>query len=469
MAAVSTGESGAVVLATADASADVVRHNKLIESKHTLSLTERRFILVAVGQINSSDEDFKTYSIGAPEFFTLCGQAASKDHYGDAVRLAHSLVQRSTLIRDDAGKRFSAFPWFHRISYGDGRLQWAFNSQLKPYLLQLKSQFTRLTLEYALLLDSVYAGRIYDLLKQYERVGARTIAVDDLRTMLELKDSYPNFADFRKRVLDVAEREINAKTDIKMAWKEVKVGKKVVSLVFQIRPNVPAVTMDSPEVKDATVEAVFKRLLRHGVKEKKARILVEAYPVDRICRNIEKVEAALRAKGADIKNGAGFVIKAIEEDWRDERSLFAEEENKAAAEVIKRRAKADKLARALEAVKEEYIKYEKMATKVKWRELSLPERARIEERVRAKVARGETLHVDLVGPKLERAIAGNTVEEDIFVWLCFTDVLREQYPDLKKSLIEFAREARAHIDIIAALEAEAVATGASPEQDRKAA
>lgn len=447
------GDEPVLVLGKTDRTAIVVRHNMLLESKHTLTLMERRFVLWIVSQINSDDANLKAYRIGVTEWFRFCGQAASKDHYGDALRLVQSLVKRHTLIKDDRTKKYSGFPWFGRVTYahGDGYIEATLNPNLKPYLLQMKTHFTRMTLECAVLIDSVHAGRIYDLLKQYERIGERTITVDDLRSMLELTQSYPNFADFRKRVLDVAEREINAKTDIRIAQQEIKAGRKVAAIRFQIRPQVPAAT---GEVPDAAAAAALERLLRHGVAGTKARVLLDAYPLDRIDRNLDQAEHTMRAKG-NVENAAGFVIKAIEQDWHDERSVVMAAAKKTAAAVTKQVAKKTALARAVAAIEDEYAKYAKMAVRLRWRGLAASERQRIEHLVRERVASGTVPHADVVARKLERAIVGDKVEADLYVWLCFVDVLKAQFPDLKVSLLEFARRAEAHPDLIAALAAQA--------------
>jgi hypothetical protein len=67
-------------------------------------------------------------------------------------------------------------------------------------------------LQYAIQLRSVYAIRIYELLKQYQRLKQRTLAVAELRRMLAMT-SLSLIKDFRRRVIDTA-AEINAKTDL---------------------------------------------------------------------------------------------------------------------------------------------------------------------------------------------------------------------------------------------------------------
>ena len=61
-------------IASADRDALVVRHNKLIESRHKLSLTERKFILWIISQTSRNDKVLKKYRIHISEwieFFLL--------------------------------------------------------------------------------------------------------------------------------------------------------------------------------------------------------------------------------------------------------------------------------------------------------------------------------------------------------------------------------------------------------------
>ena len=59
-----------------------------------------------------------------------------------------------------------------------------FDPKLKPYLLQLKDQFTSIALQYAIQLKSLYAIRIYELLKQYQRLKQRTLGLSNPRSGL---------------------------------------------------------------------------------------------------------------------------------------------------------------------------------------------------------------------------------------------------------------------------------------------
>ena len=94
-----------------------------------------------------------------------------------------------------------------------------FDPNLRPYLLQLKENFTKYQLENVLSLSSFYAIRIYELCKQYETIKERTIEIKELKEILDIKaKSYNIYNRFKEKVLTIAEREINEKTDISIKF-----------------------------------------------------------------------------------------------------------------------------------------------------------------------------------------------------------------------------------------------------------
>ena len=74
-------------------------------------------------------------------------------------------------------------------------------------------------------LKSSYAIRIYELLKQYEKLQERTFLLDELRKMLGAEDIYPAYGNFKQRVLLPAQKELKKKTDISFEIEEIKKGR----------------------------------------------------------------------------------------------------------------------------------------------------------------------------------------------------------------------------------------------------
>lgn len=136
----------------------VVRHNKLIESKHLLSLPERRFVLWIVSKIQREDADFHLYRIPVLDFVRFAGLEKSDEYYSRIVEMANSLTKRNLGIKNDHTREYSFFPWFHRIDYkwGGGMIEAILHPDLKPFLLQLKERYTAITLRRCGLIFAIY-------------------------------------------------------------------------------------------------------------------------------------------------------------------------------------------------------------------------------------------------------------------------------------------------------------------------
>lgn len=114
-----------------------------------------------------------------------------------------------------------------------------FSPVLEPYLLNLKETYTKYRLGYVINFKSEYSFRFYELMKQYEAIGERTITVEEIRDLLMIdNDKYTKYSHLKAKVIQKAIEEINKFSDIKVILeKEEKEGKKVVGLVFSINKN----------------------------------------------------------------------------------------------------------------------------------------------------------------------------------------------------------------------------------------
>jgi len=157
------------------------------------------------------------------------------------------LLSKPLLIPETGG--FLICNWFSSYRYiaGKGRLEVSFDPALKPYMLELKQQFTKYKLENILRFKSVYSIRLYELAKSWEARGDFTISLDEFRQIIGLecldrkdkncKPKYKLYGDLKRKIINRAIKEINALSDIKLSFKEKKTGRKVTSLHFAIKPK----------------------------------------------------------------------------------------------------------------------------------------------------------------------------------------------------------------------------------------
>lgn len=114
-----------------------------------------------------------------------------------------------------------------------GTIEIMLSEHLKPYLLELKNNFTEYSLFNILSMKSKYSIRMYELLKSYQYVKQTEIDIENLKVSL-YATNYERWADFKRYVLDMAINEINQYTDIKISYTLKKQGKKFSSIVFTI-------------------------------------------------------------------------------------------------------------------------------------------------------------------------------------------------------------------------------------------
>lgn len=214
----------------------VVKHNKLIEFKGKLTINELKLLNLIIVEIRGDQNtQFKEYEIDV----SILRQATEhKDFYNYMKEVATRLEDRKIIVEgiNKENKRyFTTIRLIHKPRFieGSDKLKINIDKDLVPYIIDLKKEFTRYKIENILELRSSYAVRIYELLKQYENIGKREILVEDLREFLGIEDDeYQRFYDFERRILKVAEEEINEYTDIEISYGKIKKGRRVNSILF---------------------------------------------------------------------------------------------------------------------------------------------------------------------------------------------------------------------------------------------
>lgn len=179
------------------------------------------------------------------------------------------------------------------------------------------------------------------------------------------------------RVVDMARREINAKTDIAFDYQEIKEGRKVVALRFTITRNARADKPD-PLRDDPRLARLVTRLTAHGMTEDTARALVQAHEPELVEWATATLTRKLKAKET-VENPAGWLRKAIEEDWRPQPTLFAQEQPQ--AREIERQVERERLDQQVKTAKgrKADAAREKAAIMAYVNSLSLEEREALEQ------------------------------------------------------------------------------------------
>jgi plasmid replication initiation protein len=299
----------------------VTKSNHLIESTYKLTLQEQRILLVLASKVQPSDDILKTYHFRTKDFIEIIGNKKGTGFYTYIKQIVNELQTKRLTIKKD-GKEFN-YNWVITSIYEDnkGYITLQFHPELKGFFLELKEKFTSYQLENVVRLNSVYSIRIYELLKQYERIRKRKLTLEDLRYFLGIeKDKYKQYGHLKNKVLLVAQKEINEKTDIQFTFSEIKTGRKVTGFEFGIKTyieeeeekhSIKPLTVDSLSSEEEMVKTQLESL---GVPTDKIITILAECNEEQIRRNIDY---ALKRK-SKIKHLSNYIIKAIKHDYAND-------------------------------------------------------------------------------------------------------------------------------------------------------
>lgn len=218
----------------------VTKANALIQrSRFSLSVQQQKIVLYLISQITPYDEDFKLYEFSIVEFCKLVGiDYENGKNYLNLKQAIKDIADKSIWIKLTDGRE-TLVRWIEKpyINERIGMIQIRLDKDMKPFLLQLKENFTSYELIYTLRMRSKYSIRLYELIKSIHfhelEEYTKRYTVDELKTLLDA-NIYKNYRDFHHRALKPAVEEINLYTDKTLSYEAVTRGKKVIAIEFKI-------------------------------------------------------------------------------------------------------------------------------------------------------------------------------------------------------------------------------------------
>ena len=214
----------------------VSKANKIIEARYKLNLIEQKLILFAISQLDSIHQE--EFNIQRFSIKVLSEAIGEQEHrYSEIRKVVRALRKKELIIHTEDKEIITG--WLSSITFekNTGMIELEFSKKLMPFLLKLRSAFKSYKFENIVKMNSIYAIRIYEMLKQWDCKRNIEISIDELRKRLKIENEYSRFTDFEKRVLKVAKAEINSHSDIHMDYEKIKEGRKITKIKFTIEPK----------------------------------------------------------------------------------------------------------------------------------------------------------------------------------------------------------------------------------------
>jgi plasmid replication initiation protein len=204
----------------------------IINARYALTKNEIDLVLVLLTAIHKEDKDFKDYKFTMKDLELKTGRRWDSSQLQTTVK---GLMSKPLELPLENG--WAIVNWFSFFMYANGVAGCRFDKRLKPYLVDIKGKMVLGDVRHLLPMKSSYSKRMYLLLKEYQKFGVRKFEVEELMETLKVPKSFKIYSEFKKKVLQRAEQDINKFTDLKVSFDEKKLGRKVKSITFSIKKN----------------------------------------------------------------------------------------------------------------------------------------------------------------------------------------------------------------------------------------
>lgn len=302
----------------------VTKSNNLVEARYHFSIWETRVFTKLVSLIQPDDKDFKKYKLQIKDLVSFFS-VNDNDAYVKIKAVPDSLLKKVVTIpyTENGEERFLKTGLIAQATIPkkkEGYIELSFHPDLKPYLLQLKRTFLSYDIRNVLKISSVYSVRIYELLKQYERIGYREFDIETLKVILGVSDKYKLYGHFKSRIIIKAQEDLEQYTDICFEYNEIKKGRRVTDIFFEIKKNKRAEATEPTILTESLAplqQEIEETLLDWGITNQTLTGYLQQYSLEHLKARIQYVfnQQKLKAqKGEKIANLAAYFNSVVSKD-----------------------------------------------------------------------------------------------------------------------------------------------------------
>src|SRR5699024_10146361 len=235
----------------------IVQHNDLITSVAKMDKTPLKIFELAASCVDAENPpNNEVVYLSKEELFTFFDVNDTNKY--SRFKKSIETMQRQSFFEikqvSDKGFDFKSIVPITTVSWNnyDDEVMIKFNTDIIPYLMDLKKNFTQYAIKDVMNLSSKHSIVLYKWLSmnynQYEYYRNKSnrsksqldyyknpiISMKLLRELTDTKDTYNRVANFTNRVLDESLQEITQKTVFNVEYKKIKKGRKIAEIQFFI-------------------------------------------------------------------------------------------------------------------------------------------------------------------------------------------------------------------------------------------
>lgn len=198
-------------------------------SRNVTDLEKRLFGLFIVGiDEENLDEEIMFYIKTLEECFNISSE--------EIIKLLKSINDIVLYVLDNEEEEYVINPLSYiKYNLKENKVFFKFNNSVEGLFEELKRIYFKISDGEAKNLKGKYTWKLYEILKGLEESKTYYISIDYLKKVLRIGDNYKLYADFKRKVILYAQKEIDTKTDISFVFEEKKEEKKIVGVYITTR------------------------------------------------------------------------------------------------------------------------------------------------------------------------------------------------------------------------------------------
>lgn len=221
---------------------EIKKASSLVQISNIATLVQRKAMnaMVCVAKdILKRNPEQRVFKCDLGLIKRLCG-LANNDNKGlkEGLRALRNLNIEYNVLNKDKSKQRGIFSFLAYVEIkedGKGKAS-EFTFEFPSIILDVvkkPNMYVTLSLLVIRGLNSKHSIALYEFLKDYIKLGKISCSVENFRKLMGIKEGqYVYSTMLRKRVLEIAVKEINEKTDIEVAYKLEKHGRKLLGIAF---------------------------------------------------------------------------------------------------------------------------------------------------------------------------------------------------------------------------------------------
>lgn len=286
----------------------VRQHNVITNARHELSAVQLDIYFMLLSKLKPGDNS--KYEIGVKEIEDLTGRQWNYQQLRDATL---GLIGKVFEIEEEDGLLQVALMSSAKYLKGQGRIQLTIAEELKPYLVDLKNNFTSFQLFCVLSMTSKYAKWMYVQFSRWKDIGYLTYEVEQLKFRLNLKDpkgkfpeQYKQWGQFKDNVLEPSIKQINENSDLRVSYDTEKKGKSIYRLNFTIKHVAQFQTVIPFELDEGDREAMSLKNRLHSIGILDNKIINQILDSPELRKKAGKVLYDIALRKSQLTNPAGY-------------------------------------------------------------------------------------------------------------------------------------------------------------------